>query len=92
MSTPRRLAMIIGSTRPQRFADKPADWLLAQAADRTDFTLDPDRPSRFRPAVLCRGRDEPSRPQRRLKGDRLAGTRSGPTTATCLSLPSTTTP
>ena len=40
MSTPPRLAMIIGSTRPQRFADKPADWLMEQAAQRDDFTLD----------------------------------------------------
>jgi NAD(P)H-dependent FMN reductase len=40
MPTAPRLALIIGSTRPQRFADKPADWLLAQAAERTDFTLD----------------------------------------------------
>jgi NAD(P)H-dependent FMN reductase len=40
LSTPPRLAMIIGSTRPQRFADKPADWLIEQAAQREDFTLD----------------------------------------------------
>lgn len=40
MTTPPRLAMIIGSTRPQRFADKPADWLLSLAVDRNDFTLD----------------------------------------------------
>lgn len=40
MSTPPRLAMIIGSTRPTRFADKPATWLLEQAAMRDDFTLD----------------------------------------------------
>jgi NAD(P)H-dependent FMN reductase len=32
--------MIIGSTRPQRFADKPADWLLDVATARDDFTLD----------------------------------------------------
>ena len=32
--------MIIGSTRPRRFADKPADWLIGQAAERDDFTLD----------------------------------------------------
>jgi NAD(P)H-dependent FMN reductase len=32
--------MIIGSTRPQRFADKPADWLMEQAAARDDLTLD----------------------------------------------------
>lgn len=35
-----RLALIIGSTRPQRFADKPADWLLEQAARRDDLTLE----------------------------------------------------
>jgi NAD(P)H-dependent FMN reductase len=40
VSTPPRLAMIIGSTRPQRFADKPADWLQEQAAGRDDLTLD----------------------------------------------------
>ncbi|MCW2857813.1 MAG: NADPH-dependent oxidoreductase [Marmoricola sp.] len=40
MSTPPRLAMIISSTRPTRFADKPADWLLDQAASRDDLTLD----------------------------------------------------
>jgi NAD(P)H-dependent FMN reductase len=40
VSTPPRLALIIGSTRPQRFADKPADWLLEQAAQRDDFTLE----------------------------------------------------
>jgi len=40
MSTPPRLALVIGSTRPQRFADKPADWLLELAAQRSDFTLD----------------------------------------------------
>lgn len=32
--------MIIGSTRPTRFADKPAGWLLEQASARHDFTLD----------------------------------------------------
>jgi NAD(P)H-dependent FMN reductase len=40
MSNSPRLALIIGSTRPQRFADKPADWLLEQAARREDLTLD----------------------------------------------------
>lgn len=40
MSTPPRLALVIGSTRPQRFADKPADWLLEQAGQRSDLTLD----------------------------------------------------
>lgn len=40
MTTPPRLALVIGSTRPQRFADKPTDWLLEQAAQRADFTLE----------------------------------------------------
>jgi len=40
VSTPPRLALIIGSTRPQRFADKPAEWLLQQAAQRDDLTLE----------------------------------------------------
>ena len=40
MSAVPRLALIIGSTRPQRFADKPADWLIEQADRRDDFTLD----------------------------------------------------
>jgi NAD(P)H-dependent FMN reductase len=39
-STPPRLAMIIGSTRPNRFADKPAEWLLDHATHRDDFTLE----------------------------------------------------
>jgi NAD(P)H-dependent FMN reductase len=39
VTTPR-LALVIGSTRPQRFADKPADWLLDLAAQRDDLTLD----------------------------------------------------
>jgi NAD(P)H-dependent FMN reductase len=38
--TPPRLAMIIGSTRPTRFADKPARWLASVAAERDDLTLD----------------------------------------------------
>jgi NAD(P)H-dependent FMN reductase len=38
-STPR-LAMIIGSTRPTRFADKPAEWLLDHASQRDDLTLE----------------------------------------------------
>ena len=40
MTTPVRLALVIGSTRPQRFADKPADWVIEQAATRDDLTLD----------------------------------------------------
>jgi len=41
LSTAPRLALIIGSTRPQRFAGRPAQWLLDLAATRDDFTLDP---------------------------------------------------
>jgi NAD(P)H-dependent FMN reductase len=40
VSAPPRLAMIIGSTRPTRFADKPADWLLDYASSRDDLTLE----------------------------------------------------
>jgi NAD(P)H-dependent FMN reductase len=40
MTANPRLAMIIGSTRPQRFADKPAEWLMEQAAARDDLTLE----------------------------------------------------
>lgn len=40
MTDALRFALIIGSTRPTRFADKPADWLMEQAAQRDDFTLD----------------------------------------------------
>jgi NAD(P)H-dependent FMN reductase len=32
--------MIVGSTRPNRFADKPADWLFDRASRRDDFTLE----------------------------------------------------
>lgn len=37
---PIRLALVIGSTRPTRFADKPAIWLRDLAAERSDLTLD----------------------------------------------------
>lgn len=40
MSTTPRLAMIIGSTRPTRFADKPAAWLRDVAGERDDLTLE----------------------------------------------------
>lgn len=40
MSSTPRIAMIIGSTRPTRFADKPAVWLRDLAAERDDLTLD----------------------------------------------------
>lgn len=40
MSEKPRLALIIGSTRPSRFADKPAEWLLDYAGTRDDLTLD----------------------------------------------------
>jgi NAD(P)H-dependent FMN reductase len=40
MRTSPRLAMVIGSTCPQRFADRPADWLIEQATQRDDLILD----------------------------------------------------
>jgi NAD(P)H-dependent FMN reductase len=35
-----KIALIISSTRPTRFADIPAKWLLAKAAERDDMTLE----------------------------------------------------
>lgn len=35
-----KLALIVGSTRPNRFADRPAAWVADAAKDRTDFALD----------------------------------------------------
>jgi NAD(P)H-dependent FMN reductase len=35
-----RLQIIIGSTRPGRFADKPVAWLVDRLAGREDFDLD----------------------------------------------------
>ena len=39
MSKPK-IALIIGSTRPTRFADIPAQWMLAQAQARQDMTVE----------------------------------------------------
>ncbi len=35
-----RIALIVGSTRPTRFADKPAQWMLKQARARDDMTVE----------------------------------------------------
>ncbi len=35
-----KIALIIGSTRPTRFADKPAQWMLKQAQARTDMDVE----------------------------------------------------
>jgi NAD(P)H-dependent FMN reductase len=35
-----RIALIIGSTRPTRFADKPAQWMLKQARAREDMDIE----------------------------------------------------
>jgi NAD(P)H-dependent FMN reductase len=35
-----KLALIVGSTRPNRFADIPAKWIVDGAQGRDDFTLD----------------------------------------------------
>ena len=34
------IALIVGSTRATRFADKPAQWMLKQAQARTDMTVE----------------------------------------------------
>ena len=33
------IALIVGSTRPNRFADRPKDWILDGAKTRTEFAL-----------------------------------------------------
>ncbi len=40
MTTKPRIALIIGSTRPTRFADKPAQWMLKQAEARDDMDVE----------------------------------------------------
>lgn len=39
MSKPR-IALIVGSTRPTRFADKPAQWMLKQMQARSDLEVE----------------------------------------------------
>lgn len=40
MTTKPKIALIIGSTRQSRFADKPAAWMLAQAQARDDMEIE----------------------------------------------------
>jgi NAD(P)H-dependent FMN reductase len=40
MSAKPRIAVVIGSTRPTRFADVPAQWILKQAQARDDMELE----------------------------------------------------
>jgi NAD(P)H-dependent FMN reductase len=40
MSSKPKIALIIGSTRPTRLADKPAQWMLKQAQARDDIEVD----------------------------------------------------
>jgi NAD(P)H-dependent FMN reductase len=35
-----KIALIVGSTRPNRFADVPARWIEQGAAERSDLTLE----------------------------------------------------
>jgi NAD(P)H-dependent FMN reductase len=35
-----RIALIVGSTRPNRFADVPAQWIVRGAAERSDIDLE----------------------------------------------------
>ena len=39
MSVKPRIAVVVGSTRPTRFADKPAQWILKQAQARDDIEV-----------------------------------------------------
>jgi NAD(P)H-dependent FMN reductase len=40
VSAKPRIAMIVGSTRPTRFADIPAQWMLKQARARSDMEVE----------------------------------------------------
>jgi NAD(P)H-dependent FMN reductase len=40
MATKPRIAVIVGSTRPSRFADAPAQWILKQAQARGDLDVE----------------------------------------------------
>ncbi|WP_158808934.1 NADPH-dependent FMN reductase [Beijerinckia sp. L45] len=40
MRTKPKIALVIGSTRPTRFADKPAQWMLKQAQGRDDIEVE----------------------------------------------------
>jgi NAD(P)H-dependent FMN reductase len=40
VNTKPRIGLIIGSTRPTRFADVPAQWMLKQAQARTDLEVE----------------------------------------------------
>jgi NAD(P)H-dependent FMN reductase len=40
MNSKPRIALIIGTTRPTRFADVPAQWMLKQAQARDDMTVE----------------------------------------------------
>lgn len=40
MTAKPKIALIIGSTRPTRFADIPAQWMLKQAKARTDMDVE----------------------------------------------------
>ena len=40
MTTKPRIAVIVGSTRPTRFADIPAQWILKQAQARDDMDVE----------------------------------------------------
>src|SRR5471032_2655825 len=40
MSSKPNIAVVIGSARPTRFADKPAQWILKRAQARDDITVE----------------------------------------------------
>lgn len=40
MSSKPKIALIVGSTRPTRFADKPAQWMLKQVQARDDIEVE----------------------------------------------------
>jgi NAD(P)H-dependent FMN reductase len=72
-----KLALIIGSTRSNRFADVPARWITEGAAKRSDFTLEVldlrDYPLPFfdQPSSPARGGGDYSNPEVKRWSDRV---------------------
>ena len=91
MTAKPRIAIIIGSTRPTRFADAPAQWILKQAQARGRHGRRAGRPARPSAALLRRGGVEHVDAEPESRGDPLATDGRRASTATSSSSPNTTT-
>src|SRR5579863_6812114 len=68
-----RFAMVIGSTRPSRFADKPAKWLMEYASSRDDLILEQLDLRDFDLPFFAELAHQPARTQPGPKGHHVAG-------------------